>query len=177
MNICVFCSASNNIDDKYKHSARQLGEWLGKNGHTLVFGGSTGGLMTEVSQGAAAQNGKIIGVIPQTIIAMNRQSPFCTTIYKVKTMSERKKKMKELSDIFVVLPGSYGTLDEMFDVVAAATVGEHRKALIIVNEFNFYDLLVQLTENMKQLQFIVFEHYKPIVVQNIDECIEMLKQN
>ena len=176
MNIAVYCSSSNHIPEIYKISAYALGQWMAESGNTLIFGGATGGLMTSISQGASASGGRITGIIPQAVIRMNRQSTLCTELISVETMSERKAKMQELADVFVVLPGSYGTLDEMFDVIAAAIVGEHKKSLIIVNENGFYDDLMHQIERMILEKFIPVVNYKPLIVSNISDCILHLKK-
>ncbi len=177
MNICVYCSASKNIPLHYKQKAECLGRWIAQNDHTLVYGGATGGLMTSVSEGASACKGEIIGVIPQRIISAGRESGLVTEQHLVATMNERKALLKELADVFVVLPGSYGSLDEMFDVVASGTVGEHRKLLILVNENNFYDYLLLQIQRMKDEGFIpAQENYQCVVVDNVDLCIAHLER-
>jgi uncharacterized protein (TIGR00730 family) len=175
MNIAVYCSSSNHIAENYISSAFLLGEWIAESKNVLVFGGATGGLMDAVSQGVFSKKGEIIGVIPQAVIRMNRQSSLCTKLIEVQTMSERKEEMKKLADVFVVLPGSYGTLDEMFDVIASAVVGEHKKPLILVNENHFYSDLLAQTERMRMEMFIPVENYIPIVVDSITSCIDYLK--
>jgi uncharacterized protein (TIGR00730 family) len=176
MNIAVYCSSSNHIADYYLEAGRKLGEWIAANGHTLVFGGATGGLMSTVSEGAFNKNGKIIGVIPQAVINMNRQSPHCSELIEIETMSERKARMRVISDIFVVLPGSYGTLDELFDVTASAIVGEHKKQIIIVNENGFYDALLTLIDRMREEKFIPIEKFKPTIVSDTVSCINALNE-
>lgn len=171
MNIAVYCSSSNHIAQSYLDTAYALGSWIAKNGHCLVFGGATGGSMSAVSQGAAAENGQIIGVIPEAVERMGRVSPLCTELVAVKTMGERKELMKERADIFVVLPGSFGTLDELFDVVAGGIVGEHKKKLIIFNENDFYNHLLQQIECMRTEVFIPVEYYKPLLASDLNECI------
>lgn len=174
-NICVFCSSSNHIADRYKRSAFLLGEKIAGSGNTLVYGGASGGLMTAVAEGATTKNGEIIGVIATPIVKMNRQSNLPTQLFSVKDLSERKQKMKEVADFFVVLPGGYGTLDEMFDVVASGTVGEHKKPLILVNENGFFDFFLTEINFMKSEKCIPErESYKINVVQNIEDCIELI---
>lgn len=174
MKIAVFCSSSNLIDRKYRDLAFDLGNRIATEGNTLVYGGATGGLMDAVAEGAVG--GSIIGVIPKAVERMNRLSSLPTELISVSTMSERKARMKELADIFVVLPGSYGTLDEMLDVVASGIVGEHNKPLIIINQDGFYDLLLAQVEKMRQENFIpATENYKPLVVSGIDACMELFK--
>lgn len=172
MNIAVYCSSSNHIPESYIQSAFKLGKWIAESGNVLVFGGATGGLMTAVSEGAVGA--EIIGIIPQAVIRMKRQSPCCTQLIEVETMGERKSKMKELADVFIVLPGSYGTLDEMFDVIASGVVGEHKKPLIIVNENGFYNDLLKQVEKMLTEKFIPAENYKPLVLNSIEECIQLI---
>jgi len=177
MNIAVFCSSSNLISEKYKKAAFQLAEMIAENEDALVYGGATGGLMDSVAEGAHSKNGKIIGVIPQAVIRMNRQSSLPTKLITVETMSERKAKMKELTDIFVVLPGSYGTLDEMLDIIASGVVGEHKKPMIIVNQDGFYNQFFSQINLMRSELFIpTVENYKPLIVDNINQCIELITQ-
>ena len=176
MNIAVFCSSSNHIAVHYKQSAFQLGELIAESGNTLVYGGATGGLMDSVAEGACSKNCQIIGVIPHAVIKMNRQSTLSTQLITVETMNERKVKMKALSDVFIVLPGSYGTLDEMLDIVASGIVGEHKKPLIIVNQNGFYNQFLKQIDYMRSELFIPAEEkYKPIVVSSINQCMELIK--
>lgn len=175
MNICVFCSSSNHIADQYKQAAFRLGELIAESGNTLVYGGATGGLMDSVSEGACSKNGNIIGVIPQAVIRMNRQSTLPIKLIEVETMSERKALLKAYSDVFVVLPGSYGTLDEMLDIVASGIVGEHKKKVIIVNQNGFYDLLLGQIDFMRNEHFIPTEEcYKPLIAKDIEQCLELI---
>lgn len=174
MNIAVYCSSSNHIPESYKTSAYKLGQWISESGNVLIFGGATGGLMSSVSEGAAG--GQIVGIIPQAVIKMKRLNTLCTQLIEVETMGERKAKMKELADVFVVLPGSFGTLDEMFDVIASGVVGEHKKPLIVVNENGFYNDLLHQIEKMLTEKFIPTENYKPFVLNDIEECIYLIEK-
>ena len=137
MRIAVYCSAKDCIPEEYLSLGDTLGKWIAEAGHTLVYGGATGGLMTRVSNAAKAAGGVVEGVIPQRIIEAKRMADNCDTLYIVENMCERKQKMKELADCFVCLPGSYGTLDEMMDVVASGTVNEHQKPCFIVDYKGF----------------------------------------
>ena len=175
MNICVFCSSSNHLANHYKQSAFLLGKLIAESGNTLVYGGATGGLMDSVAEGAHSKNGEIIGVIAHAIIKMNRQSSLPTQLIEVGTMSDRKANMKVLADVFIALPGSYGTLDEMLDIIASGIVGEHKKSLIIVNQDGFYDSFLNQINFMRSELFIPAEEkYKPIIVQDINHCLEFI---
>jgi cytokinin riboside 5'-monophosphate phosphoribohydrolase len=175
MKISVFCSSSNRIAEHYKRTAFQLGEKIALGKNTLVFGGATGGLMDAVAEGAQLQNGEIIGVIPQSIIRMKRQSPISTQIIEVESMNDRKATMKALADAFIVLPGSYGTLDEMFDIISSGIVGEHTKPLVLINQDGFYNQLISQIDHMRAESFIpVEEVYSPFIVDDINQCLQKL---
>ena len=176
MNIAVYCSAKDKIAEDYKLLGDQLGAWIAREGHTLIYGGATGGLMTRVSNATKMNGGKVIGGVPKRIIAAHRQADNCDELYTVETMNDRKQQMRELADCFVCLPGSYGTLDEMMDVVASGTVGEHRKPLYVLNYQGFYNGLRLQTDHMRALAFIPEqESYKPIYVDTLDQLFTTLK--
>ena len=177
MNIAVYCSAKDRIPEEYLRLGDMLGCWIAEHGHTLVYGGATGGLMTRVSNAAKRHGGKVLGVIPQRIVAAHRQAENCDSLYLVSTMNDRKDQMKALADCFVCLPGSYGTLDEMMDVTAAGTVNEHNKPLYVVNYKGFYDALLTWSEHAKELGFLPQqETYKPLFVNSLDELYTLLTQ-
>ena len=147
MNICVYCSSSDQVRDEFKQQATEFGKWLADKNHTLVYGGATGGLMSAVAQGASDAGGDIVGIIPDCIIEKGRKSDLPTELFIVGDMAERKSMMKEYSDVFVVFPGGFGTLDEMFDTISSCMVGEHDKPTILYNPDNFWSgLLLQLTK-------------------------------
>ena len=130
-----------------------LGTWIGENGHTLIYGGATGGLMTRTSNAAKAAGATVIGVIPPRIKAAGRKADNCDELYMVQNMSERKQIMRDMADVIVCLPGSYGTLDEMME-----------------NYKGFYEPLKQQIEAMRSLHFIPEqEAYKPIFVDTLEE--------
>ena len=177
MKVAVYCSAKDRIPENYLALGDVLGKWIAEAGHTLVYGGATGGLMTRVSNAAKAAGGTVEGVIPQRIIQAKRMADNCDTLYTVANMCARKQKMREIADCFVCLPGSYGTMDEMMDVVASGTVGEHRKPIYILNYLGFYEGLKQQIEHMRQLAFLPQEEmYAPIIVDTIEELIHQLEK-
>ena len=164
------------IPAAYLALGEELGAWIAAEGHTLVYGGATGGLMTRVSDAVKTAGGKVVGVIPRRIIAAKRMANNCDTLYVVANMSVRKQLMRTVADCFVCLPGSYGTLDEMMDVVASGTVNEHQKPCFIVDYKGFYMGLKVQIEYMRQLHFLPQEEqYAPRFVNTIEELIELLK--
>ncbi len=177
MRVAVYCSAKDAIPAEYLALGDALGAWLAQQGHTTVYGGATGGLMTRVSEAAKAAGGKVIGVIPPRIIAAGRQASNCDELIQVVNMSERKQIIRSNTDVIVCLPGSYGTLDEMMDATSSGIVGEHHTPLFVLNYKGFYEPLKQQIALMKQLQFIPEqEAYKPVFVDTLDELYERIKE-
>ena len=176
MRIAVYCSAKDIIPEEYLQLGDALGRWIAEHGHTLVYGGATGGLMSRTSNAAAAAGGEVIGIVPQRIIAAGRLAANCTTLYTVSSMSERKQLMRDVADCFVCLPGSYGTLDEMYDVIASGTVGEHHKPIYILNYCGFYEGLREEAECMRSLRFLPQqEAYSPVYVDTLEELYGVLE--
>ncbi|MBR1878336.1 MAG: TIGR00730 family Rossman fold protein [Paludibacteraceae bacterium] len=175
MKIAVYCSAKDAIPEDYLALGDALGQWIGEQAHTLVYGGATGGLMSRTSNAAKAAGATVIGVIPPRIKAAGRLADNCDELYYVMGMAERKQVMRHLADVVVCLPGSYGTLDEMMDVTASGTVGEHHKPLFVVNYKGFYNPLIVQIEQMRELHFIPEqEAYKPVFVDSLEELFELL---
>ena len=173
MKVAVYCSAKDAIPEEYLALGDELGTWIGENGHVLVYGGATGGLMTRVSDAAKAADGYVIGVIPPRIISCGRKANNCDELYRVRTMSERKQAMRDMADVIVCLPGSYGTLDEMMDATSSAIVGEHHKKTFVLNYKGFYEPLKQQIALMRSLHFIPEqEAYKPIFVDTLEELYQ-----
>lgn len=176
MRIAVYCSAKDVIPEEYLSLGDRLGQWLGENGHTLIYGGATGGLMSRTSNAAKTAGAEVIGVIPPRIVACGRKANNCDELYRVLNMSQRKQHMRDLADVIVCLPGSYGTLDEMMDAVSSGIVGEHHKPVYVLNYKGFYEPLKQQIELMRSLQFIPeVEAYKPIFVDTMEELFEILR--
>jgi len=170
MRIAVYCSAKDAIPEEYLELGDALGKWLGANGHTLIYGGATGGLMSRTSDAAKAAGAHVIGVIPPRIKAAGRLATNCDFLIEVNNMSERKQRMRDEADTIVCLPGSYGTLDEMMDATSSAIVGEHHKPTFILNYKGFYTPLQQQIRVMQDLHFIPDQqHYEPIFVDTLDE--------
>lgn len=175
MRIAVYCSAKNAIPEEYLMLGDALGKWIGENGHTLIYGGATGGLMTRTSDAAKKAGAHVIGVIPPRIKAAGRLATNCDYLIEVNNMSERKQRMRDEADLIVCLPGSYGTLDEMMDATSSAIVGEHHKPVYVLNYKGFYEPLKQQIRVMQDLQFIpTQQHYEPIFVDTLEQLYERI---
>lgn len=175
MNICVFCSSSDKIDRCYIESAEQLGKWIGTKGHTLIYGGSSSGLMETCAKSVSSNEGDVISIIPYFVDSRGLVSQYAGQVFRVENLSQRKEMMQEYADVFVVLPGGIGTLDELFSALACCIVGEISKPIIILNQNGIYDNLQQLLLRMEQEGFIPLKpQYETLFVDNIELCIKKL---
>ena len=143
MNICVFCSSTDNLDPSYYTTGYVVGRLIAEHGHTLVFGGYTRGIMGAVARGVQEAGGKVISVIPQILLKVRPNFESGAEVYVMDSMSSRKDKMLELADAFLSLPGGVGTLDEVFQVIAMKVVGETKKPIAFLIQGASQEKLVE----------------------------------
>lgn len=146
MNICVFCSSSNAIDDAYFNDAERLGELIGLKGHCLVNGGANVGLMETVTIAAKNAGARTIGIIPERMQEKNLVSNHAHEVEITADMMERKERMRQMSDAFIALPGGFGTLEEILEVITLKQLDYHRKAIVFINTSGFFTHLFQQFE-------------------------------
>ena len=149
MKICVFCSANQQIDPDFFGMTEELGRWAASNGHTLVYGGVNQGLMETLGKAAKEAGGRTIGIIPVIVEKSGRTSNYVEIEIPCDNLSDRKQLMMEQSDVFIALPGGIGTIDEIFTVVASATIGYHQKTVILYNMKGFWDSLMALLDDFQ----------------------------
>lgn len=149
MNICIFCSANSNIPVEYFERTSELGTWMGANGHTLVFGGCNLGLMECVAKAVHDAKGMTVGVVPTIVEKGGKVSDYVDVKILCNNLSDRKDLMIERSDVIIALPGGVGTLDEIFTVLAAASIGYHNKRVILYNIGGFWDSLIAMLDDLK----------------------------
>lgn len=146
--IGIFCSSSNKLAPVYYEEAQRLGRWIGQQGKTLVYGGANCGLMEALAQSVQAEGGHVLGVVPQILVDHNRVSTHIDEIIYTHDLNDRKQQLIEQSDIILALPGSVGTLDEVFTVMAANTIGIHNKRVVFWNINGFWNGLFTMFEQM-----------------------------
>lgn len=168
MNIAVFCSANNNIDPDYFRAAEVLGRWIGENGHTLVYGGGNSGLMECIGKAVHEAGGRTIGVIPRIMEEGRRVSDYVDVEIPCEDLSDRKAIIMERADEFYALPGGIGTIDEVFTVAAAATIGYHRKKVTLCNVKGFWDSLIDLLNDHQQKDMIRGDFHDFIEVKDME---------
>ena len=147
-NICVFCGSQSGTDPRYRQIAVELGHLLAQRGHGLVYGGGHVGLMGTIADAVLEAGGDVTGVIPKPMTDRELAHETVTKLYVVSSMHERKALMASLSDAFIAMPGGYGTLEELFEVIAWAQLGIHRKPIGVLNAAGYFDALLSLVEHM-----------------------------
>ena len=150
MKICIFCSANQQIDPDFFTATEELGKWAAENGHSIVYGGVNQGLMECVAKAAKEYGGMTIGVVPMMVERSGRTSDYVDVEIPCDNLSDRKQLMMDQADVFIALPGGIGTLDEIFTVAASATIGYHRKTVILYNMKGFWNALIQMLDNLQQ---------------------------
>lgn len=146
MNICVFCSSSNAISEVYFQEANRLGTLIGTGGHSLINGGANVGLMEAVTIAASKAGAKTVGIIPEKMIHRSLASDNSHEVIITPDMMERKAKMRDMSDAFIALPGGFGTLEEVLEVMTLRQLGYHTKSIVFVNTNHFFDDLFRQFE-------------------------------
>ena len=154
MKICVFCSANQQIDPEFFAMTEELGRWAAKNDHSIVYGGVNQGLMECVGKAAKENGGRTIGAVPTIVEKTGRTSDYVEIEIPCDNLSDRKQLMMDQSDVFIALPGGLGTLDEIFTVVASATIGYHQKKVILYNMKGFWDSLIALLDDLQGKRMI-----------------------
>lgn len=138
-NAAVFCASADGVNPIYRAAAEELGQALATRNIGLVYGGAKVGLMQAVADAALAHGGRVVGVIPEVLVDLEVAHRGLTELHVTSTMHTRKALMGERSDAFIVLPGGYGTLEELFEVLAWQTLKLHSKPIILLNTLGYYD--------------------------------------
>jgi hypothetical protein len=153
-NLCVFCGANRGNHPAYIQAAHALGRTLAQRSIGLIYGGGTVGMMGELARAAADEGGRLVGVIPEALMDRERINHAPGELIVVQTMQERKAKMASLADGFIAMPGGFGTLDELFEVITWAQLGIHNKPIGLLNVLGFFDPLLQWTAKSVAADFI-----------------------
>lgn len=148
MNITVYLGANAGNDPALAEAVRELGSWIGANGHRLVYGGSRSGLMGQLAQSALDAGGTVTGVEPQFFVQQELQHDGLTELIVTKDMTERKTKMIELGDAFIGFPGGTGTLEEIAEVMSKVSLGQLDAPCILYDLNGYYDSLKALLAKM-----------------------------
>lgn len=176
MNVAIYCGSSFGADKIYVESTKLLAQKLASNNIGIVYGGSIQGLMGVISNESMALNNSVIGVITHDLANKEIENKNISKLYKVDTINQRKEKMEELSDAFIALPGGYGTLEEITEVLCSAQIGYHKKPSVFYNINGYYNYFIKFLENCSQEGFISKEFIDMLIISNdVDEIIEKIK--
>lgn len=173
-NIAVFCAASETISPCYATAANEVGAMIGRIGATLVYGGARFGLMEATAKSAKNAGARVVGVVPDILVERDRVSALLDERIMCRNLSERKDIMLEKSDILVALPGGIGTLDEIFHVMAAATIGFHNKRIVLYNVNGFWDSLIAMLDSFNANGFVRGDMNSLMTVVDNVEDLEIL---
>jgi hypothetical protein len=156
--LCVYCGSRPGLGASYVEAAEGFGRLIAAEGITLVYGGGNVGLMGALADSVLEAGGKVIGVIPERLVARELAHHGLTALHRVGSMHERKLKMAELADAFVALPGGVGTLEEIFEVITWTQLGIHAKPCAFLNVEQYYAGLFEFLDHMAEQRFIKHEH-------------------
>lgn len=174
-NIAVYCASANGSQPVYREAATELGAAFAARGIGLIYGGATVGLMQAVADASLALGGCVIGVIPEVLVEMEVAHQGCTELLVVDTMHTRKARMSDLADAFIVLPGGFGTLEEVFEMLAWQTLKLHAKPILLLNTNAFYDKLLAFLDHAVA-EGMLKQRSRDIVLvaSTVDEAMELL---
>lgn len=163
--ICVFCGSSPGSDRNFGTAARELGRLMAESNTALVYGGSSIGLMRAIADEVLKHNGKVTGVMPQSIVDLDVAYTALLDFRVVDSMSRRKELMAELADAFIAMPGGIGTLDELFEVMSWNQLSIIDKPLALLNTGGYYDYLMKFLEHTVEKHFVRYEHFQNLIVE------------
>ena len=176
MKITVFCGANSGKSELYKENAIELGKWIARNNHTLVYGGGGKvGLMGAIADTVLENDGEVIGIMPQFLVDREISHNDINELIVVNGMSVRKAKLVDLGDVFIALPGGPGTLEEISQVISWVRVGKKDAPCILMNINGYYDFLEQYFDKMVEEGFLTIEDRKnTLFTDNIEEMEQFI---
>jgi uncharacterized protein (TIGR00730 family) len=173
--ICVYCGSASQASRKYFLAARRMGAALARNNLTLIYGGGRTGLMGALADSVLEQKGQVIGVITESMNTPELAHTHLTRLEVQATIHLRKARMYSLADGYMALPGGYGTLDELFETLTWAQIGEHQKPIGLLNVDGYYDPLLEMLDRAVLEKFLFPEHRKSLLCETDPErLLEMM---
>jgi uncharacterized protein (TIGR00730 family) len=175
-NICVYSSSSSSLSNEFFHSAQELGEIIGEKNYNLIYGGGNIGLMGILAQSVHRSGGRVIGVIPEFLKDKELAYTAADELIVTKDMRERKQEMEERADAFISMPGGFGTLEEIFEILTLKQLKITDKPIIFINTNGFYDRLMHMFEHLYNENFVKEDCRKLyFVASNAREAISYIE--
>jgi uncharacterized protein (TIGR00730 family) len=162
--MAVFCGSRAGANPVYMQHAKETGELLAINNIALIYGGGSKGMMGAVADAAMNNGGKVVGVIPEVLVQWEAQHKGITELHVVADMHARKKMLYELGDAAIILPGGFGTLDELFEMLTWNTLQIHSKKIFFLNSAGYYDHLFAHIQRMTEEQFLYEDWQERITI-------------
>jgi cytokinin riboside 5'-monophosphate phosphoribohydrolase len=177
MHLCVYCSSSDHIPAGYFDLARDLGGEIGRRGWSLVYGGGSVGLMGALAKAVQQGGGTVVGIIPQALLDREVGYLQADELIVTTTMRERKRLMDERADAFVALPGGFGTLEELLEIMTLRQLGYHDKPIVIVNMGGFFDPLLAQFDGIFAERF-THDRYRDLymVADTVADALALLER-
>jgi uncharacterized protein (TIGR00730 family) len=176
--ICVYCGSSDGVHSDYLQLAFQMGLTLARRRMTLIYGGGRTGLMGRVADGALAGGGEVVGVIGTSMNTLELAHSGLTRMEVTATIHQRKARMYELSEGYIALPGGFGTLDELFETLTWAQIGEHNKPVGLLNINEYYSSLLEFIAHAEKEGFIFPEHRQSLLcASDPDELLDAMQDH
>lgn len=177
-NICVFCGSSHGNEPIFKTQAQMLGKLLAENNKSLVYGGGKVGLMGTIADAVMDNGGNVIGVIPDFLMRKEVGHLGLTELLVVRSMHERKQKMAELADGFIAMPGGFGTLEELAEILTWVQIGLIKKPVGLLNVNGFYDHLLLQMDHMVGQGFLKPQNRKLVInITDVEDAITLLESH
>ena len=174
--ICVFCASSNDASPRYLEVARKLGQLMVERDHTLIYGGGSVGLMGELARAVQQGGGRVVGVIPERLSTEEIAFEAAEELLVTADMAERKSIMIERAEAFICLPGAFGTLDEMLEIITLKQLDYHDKPIVLVNTDGFYDTLLGFFRRLEEERLIYKECLELYgAVSDVESALELLE--
>lgn len=170
--VAVYCSSSGALEPHFADGARVVGRALAESGMTMVYGGGSLGLMGAAAQSCKLYGGRVVGIITGTLDELEHGWRGCDELQIVDSMPERRSRMMEMADAFVILPGGLGTYEEFFEVLVGRQIGEHGKPIVIINHDGYYEPLISMIDHGIERNFIRPAIREALVV--VDDAAEAL---
>lgn len=175
--VAIFCGSSMGSEPEFAIRARELGLYLAQQNIRLIYGGAQVGLMGEVADSCLKAGGEVVGVIPSFLSTKEIAHTTLSELILTKTMHERKACMVELAEAFVALPGGFGTMDELFEILTWAQLGLHTKPIGLLNIKNYFDPLLKMLETMTNFRFLNEDHKNMLLHSDNIEVLLSYLQN
>jgi uncharacterized protein (TIGR00730 family) len=164
--VLVFCGSKEGTNPAYKEQGFLFGKYLAENNIKVIYGGAMIGVMGAVADGALSKGGHVIGIIPKFLSRKEIIHEGLTEVHKVNSMHERKLMMSEMCDAVVALPGGFGTMDELFEILTWAQLGLHQKPVGILNTERFFDGLLSFMDSMSENGFVAPVHQHMLQIES-----------